>query len=170
MLLRQPASIQHHGKKLWCHGNRELLNERLHAVLCSKACPGEKIIEAIDLAQLWRAENLAVISGFHTPVEKECLRIFLRGPQRIVICPARGLDPFQLPSDWQQKFTRGELLIVSPFDSSIRRPTKETAEIRTRLVLSLAQSKTIIHASPGGFLSRLIASDQLSQSFAVPKA
>jgi hypothetical protein len=87
-----------------------------------------------------------------------------------VICPARGLDPFQLPAEWQQKFKRDELLIVSPFDSSIRRPTKETAEIRTRLVLSLAQSKTIIHASPGGFLSRLIASDQLSQSFAVSKA
>lgn len=156
MLLRQPGSIQHQGRKLWHHGNRELLNERLHAVLCSKACPGEKIIEAIDLAQQWRVENRAVISGFHTPVEKECLRIFLRGPQRIVICPARGLDPFQLPAEWQQKFKRGELLIISPFDSSIRRPTKETAELRTRLVLSLAQSKTIIHASPGGFLSRLI--------------
>jgi hypothetical protein len=75
-----------------------------------------------------------------------------------------------LPPDWQQKFTRGELLIVSPLDSSIRRPTRETAEIRTRLVLSLAQSKTIIHASPGGFLSKLISSDQLNRPFAVSKA
>lgn len=125
MLLRQPASIQHQGRKLWCHGNRELLNERLHGILCSRACPGEKIIEAIDLAQRWRAENRAIVSGFHTPVEKECLRIFLRGPQHIVICPARGLDPFRLPTEWQQKFKRGELLIISPFDSSIRRPTKE---------------------------------------------
>jgi predicted Rossmann fold nucleotide-binding protein DprA/Smf involved in DNA uptake len=155
MLLRQPASIQHKGRTLWCHGNRELLNERLYAVLCSKACPGEKIIEAIDLAQKWRAENRPVISGFHTPVEKECLRIFLRGPQRIVICPARGLDPFQLAAEWQPKFKRSELLIVSPFDSAIRRPTKETAEIRTRLVFSLAQSKTIIHASPGGLIDRI---------------
>src|SRR5438128_4557451 len=154
MLLRQPASIHHQGRKLWCDGNRQRLNVRLHAVLCSRACPGEKIIEAIDLAQQWRAENRAVISGFHTPVEKECLRIFLRGPQRIVICPARGLDPFQLPPECQQKFKRGELLIISPFDSSIRRPTKETAELRTRLVLSLAQSMTIIHAQPGGTLDQ----------------
>jgi hypothetical protein len=78
----------------------------LHAVLCSKACPGDKIIEAIDLAQKRRAENRAMISGFHTPVEKECLRIFLRGPQRIVICPARGMDPFLLPREWEQKFKR----------------------------------------------------------------
>jgi predicted Rossmann fold nucleotide-binding protein DprA/Smf involved in DNA uptake len=122
MLLRQPASIQHQARGLWCHGNRELLDEQLHGILCSKACPGEKIIEAIDLAQRWRAENRAVISGFHTPVEKECLRIFLRGPQRIVICPARGLDPFQVPPDWQQKFKRGDLLIISSFLASEASP------------------------------------------------
>lgn len=156
MLLREPTPIRHDGRKLWCHGNRELLNETLHAVLCSKACPGDKIIEAIDLAQRWRVENRPLISGFHTPVEKECLRIFLRGPQHIVICPARGVDLFQLPAEWQPKFKRGELLIVSPFDSLIRRPTRETAEVRTRLVLSLAQSRTIIHASPGGVLSQLL--------------
>ncbi len=158
MLLRAPIAAKWRDWRLWYHGDASLLNSQLNALFCSRACPGEKIIEAIDLAQRWRAENRAVISGFHTPVEKECLRIFLRGPQRIVICPARGLDPFQLPADWQPKFTHGELLIVSPFDSSVRRPTKETAEIRTCLVLSLAQSKTIIHASPGGSLSRLAAS------------
>jgi hypothetical protein len=157
MLLREPASIKHAGHKLWSHGNTELLNERLHAVLCSKACPGDKIIEAIDLAQRWRAENRAVIGGFHTPVEKECLRIFLRGPQRIVICPARGLDPFLLPLEWREKFKRGEILIASPFDSSIRRPTKESAELRTRFVLSIAVSRTIIHAQPGGLTDRLLA-------------
>jgi predicted Rossmann fold nucleotide-binding protein DprA/Smf involved in DNA uptake len=170
MILKDPVALRWKDRSLWAHGNGSLLEVSLSALLCSKTCPGAKILEAQDLAQRWRAENRAVISGFHTPVEKECLRTFLRGPQHIVICPARGLDPFQLPADWQPKFTRGELLIVSPFDSSVRRPTKETAEIRTRLVLSLAQSKTIIHASPGGFLSRLIASDQLSQSFAVSKA
>src|SRR5207249_8008247 len=102
-----------------------------------------------------RAENRAVVSGFHTAVEKECLRIFLRGPQPIIICPARGIDPFQLPGDWQTKYDRGELLIISSFDSSIRRPTKETAEIRNRLVVDLATNIMIIHASPGGHLEQL---------------
>src|SRR2546427_3016240 len=117
MLLRKPTTIKGQRRKLWSHGNASLLDLSLDGLLCSKACPGEKIIEAIDLAQRWRAENRAVISGFHTAVEKECLRIFLRGPQRIVICPARGIDPFQLPPQWQTKFDRQELLIVSPFDS-----------------------------------------------------
>jgi predicted Rossmann fold nucleotide-binding protein DprA/Smf involved in DNA uptake len=155
VLLCKPAVIDWQGRTLWSHGNAELLDQPLDALLCSKACPGAKVIEAMDLAQRWRAENRAVISGFHTLVEKECLRVFLRGPQSIVICPARGLDPFQLPVEWQTKFQRGELLLVSLFDSAIRRPTRETAETRTRLVLALAQRHAIIHATPGGLLDRL---------------
>ncbi len=157
MLLRAPTAAKWRKWRLWYHGDVSLLDSELNALFCSRACPGDKIIEAIDLAQRWRAENRPVISAFHTPVEKECLRIFLRGPQRIVICPARGLDPFQLPVEWQQKFKRGELLIITPFDSSIRRPTKEAAELRTRLVLSLARCKTIIHAQPGGLIARLVS-------------
>jgi hypothetical protein len=128
MILHKPTTLTRKRHNLWSHGNTALFDEPLNAVLYSKACPGEKVLEAIDLAQQWRSENRAVVSGFHIPVEKECLRNFLRGPQHIVICPARGVDPFQLPADWQPKFKRGELLIVSPFNSSIRRPTKETAE------------------------------------------
>ena len=155
MLLRAPTVAKWRGWKLWYYGDVSLLDSRLDALLCSRACPGDKIIEAIDLAQRWRAENRAIISGFHTPVEKECFRIFLRGPQQVVVCPARGLDPFQLPNEWGAKFKCGELLIISPFDSSIRRPTKETAEARNKLVVDLATSVTIIHASAGGHLEQL---------------
>jgi predicted Rossmann fold nucleotide-binding protein DprA/Smf involved in DNA uptake len=155
MLLRKPTVIDWQGRTLWSHGNAALLDRPLDALLCSKACPGAKIIEAMNIAQRWRAENRAVISGFHTLVEKECLRIFLRGPQSIVICPARGLDPFQLSMDWQTKFQRGELLLVSLFDPTIHRPTRVTAETRTRLVFALAQRHTIIHATPGGLLDQL---------------
>jgi hypothetical protein len=46
---------------------------------------------------------------------------------------------------------------VSPFNSSIRRPTEETAEARTHLVLDLATEHTIIYATPNGLLDRLAA-------------
>jgi predicted Rossmann fold nucleotide-binding protein DprA/Smf involved in DNA uptake len=164
MLLHKPATIDCKGRTLWSHGNAALLQQPLDALLCSRACPGAKIIEAMDLAQRWRAENRAIISGFHTSVEKECLRIFLRGPQPIIICPARGVEPFQLPSDWQTKYDRGELLIISPFDSLTRRPTKETAEIRNRLVVDVATDVTIIYASPGGQLEQLTKSSTSSST------
>jgi hypothetical protein len=76
-------------------------------------------MEAMDLAQRWRAENRAVISGFHTPVERECLRIFLRGSQPVVICPARGLDPFQLPADWSSELSAFRRQTAPPNGESI---------------------------------------------------
>ncbi len=155
MILRNPVEVVREGRTIWTHGDSRLLNQPLHGLLCSRTCPGAKIIAALDLAQQWRAENRSIISGFHTPVEKECLRIFLRGPQPLVICRARGLAPFQLPTEWQTKYDRGELLIISPFDLSVRRPTKEIAEARTRLVFQLAQNHTIIHASPHGLIDQL---------------
>ena len=124
MILRNPQKMMKKETTLWFHGNISLTDEPLSALLCSARCPGAKILEAHDLAQRWRAENRPVISGFHTAVEKKCLRIFLRGPQHVAICPARCLDPFQLPIEWQPKFDRRELLILSPFDSSIHRPPK----------------------------------------------
>jgi hypothetical protein len=157
MLLRDPRSFAWGDRRLWVHGNASLLEAPVDALLCSKACPGSKIVEAMDLAQRWRAENRAVIGGFHTPVEKECLRIFLRGRQPIVICTARGIDPFQLPKEWCTKFQRNELLLVSCFDHIVRRPTRKTAEIRTRLVLDLASHHRIIYAAPGGLLESLRA-------------
>ncbi len=105
------------------------------------------------------APRTALSSAPFTPRSKKsasCLRIFLRGPQSLVICPARGIDPFQLAKDWTEKFQRNEILILSPFPAIIRRPTKETAEERTRLVLDLAVQHTAIYADVGGSLDKLM--------------
>jgi hypothetical protein len=63
MILKNPAALNWKGRKLWSHGNAELLREPLSAVLCSKACPGAKVLEAIDLAQQSRSEKTALSSA-----------------------------------------------------------------------------------------------------------
>jgi hypothetical protein len=50
VLLRKPAMIVRQGRTLWSHGNAVLLDQPLDTLLCSKVCPGAKIIEAMDLA------------------------------------------------------------------------------------------------------------------------
>ena len=56
-------------------GNQELLQAQKLALFCSRKCPGNLILKAYDLARSLRDAGTTVISGFHTPVEKECLRI-----------------------------------------------------------------------------------------------
>ena len=62
-------------------GNVGLLRNRKVALFCSAHTPGDAILRAHDAARRMRDEGVTVISGFHSPIEKECLRILLRGKQ-----------------------------------------------------------------------------------------
>ena len=71
-------------------GNLEILRARLMALFCSVKCPGKLILETYDLAHKLREEGVTVISGFHSPMERECLEILLRGTAPVVLCRCRG--------------------------------------------------------------------------------
>ncbi len=131
-------------------GNVRLLEERLTALFCSQRCPGDLILKTYDLARAMRDARVPVIGGFQTPMEKECLRLLLRGSQPVVICPARGIDNMRVPLDWRTAMEEDRLLILSPFSSNRRRPTAELAAQRNDLVADLAQRVFIAHAAPGG--------------------
>src|SRR6266487_6902027 len=68
--------------------NMALLARKLLALFCSTKCPGRLILETYDLAHKLRQAEFAIVSGFHTPVERECLNVLLRGPAPVIICPA----------------------------------------------------------------------------------
>jgi predicted Rossmann fold nucleotide-binding protein DprA/Smf involved in DNA uptake len=138
-------------------GNLDLLAQPSIALFCSARCPGSAILAAYDQAAHWRDTGRCVISGFHSPMEKECLRILLRGPQPIIICPARSLENLRLPSDWKASMAAGRLLILSCFPASQRRATAELAARRNDLVAALADEVWFAHIAPGGQMERLAA-------------
>ena len=131
-------------------GNLDLLEERLTALFCSSRCPGDLILKTYDLARAMRDAGVPVIGGFQTPMEKECLRLLLRGSQPVVVCPARGIENMRVPRDWRPAISHGRLLVLSPFSASQRRPTAGLAAQRNDLVTDLAQRVFIAHAAPGG--------------------
>jgi predicted Rossmann fold nucleotide-binding protein DprA/Smf involved in DNA uptake len=98
---------------------------------------------------------VTVVSGFHSPVEKECLRILLRGKQPIIICLARALEKIRLPVAWRLALDAGRLLILSPFEKYPPRPTNESAQRRNELVAALSDDALIIHAERGGSVARI---------------
>ena len=130
-------------------GNLSLLDAPLTALFCSNRCPGDLILKTYDLARAMRDTGVPVIGGFQTPMERECLRLLLRGEQPVVICPARGIDAMRIPRDWRPALDDGRLLVLSPFPSTVRRPRAELAAQRNDLVADLAQRVFIAHAAPG---------------------
>jgi hypothetical protein len=140
--------------QLHLRGAPGLLGEPLTALFCSARCPGDAILRTYDQAAHWRDTGRAVISGFHSPMEKECLRILLRGRQPIVLCPARGL-PVRIAPELRPALAAGRLLIVTAFSSSERRATTDLAERRNLLVASLATDVWFAHVTSGGRMERL---------------
>jgi predicted Rossmann fold nucleotide-binding protein DprA/Smf involved in DNA uptake len=134
------------------HGNLDLLHSRPLALFCSIKCPGDIILGTYDLIRALRDAGVPMIGGFHSPMEKECLRLLLRGTQPVVICPARSLDSMRVPTAWKGPLAAGRLLILSPFKKNQRHMTAEMARTRNAFVAALADQILVAHAEPGGKL------------------
>jgi predicted Rossmann fold nucleotide-binding protein DprA/Smf involved in DNA uptake len=142
-------------QRFWAIGNRRILDRHLLGFICSSRCQGQVILRIYDLARELRDAGIPIISGFHSPMEKECLYLLLRGDQPVVICPGRGIDGMRLSAAWRKEMSRNRLLLLSPFEPRLRRPTKALAEIRNRFVAMIADSVLVAHAEPGSKTERL---------------
>ena len=136
-------------------GNLDLLALQKTGLFCSARCPGDAILRTYDQAAKWRDEGRCIISGFHSPVEKECLRILLRGSQPVIICPARSLENMRLAPDWKKPFSDSRLLILSCFSGNEDRVTSTLATRRNEFVAALADEVWFAHVAPGGQMQRL---------------
>lgn len=135
-------------------GPAALLDRPATAFLCSTRCPGDKVLEAYDWARGQCDEGGAVISGFHTPVEKDVLAILARRGANILWATARDL-PKTTPKELQPAVEEGRLMILSPFNyGHPSRPTRESCSFRNRFVLGFTTDRYLPHVAAGSSLAR----------------
>lgn len=135
-------------------GNLEILRGRKLALFCSVKCPGDLILKTYDAARELRDAGVTVIGGFHSPMEKECLALLLRGRQPIIFCPARGLEEMRLPVELKKPLDEGRLLLLSPFGEKDRRINARLAIRRNEFVAALADEVLVAYAEAGGKTER----------------
>lgn len=136
-------------------GNSGILKHRKTAFLCSRTCPAHIVLKAYDWATEQRAKGYCVISGFHSQIEKDVFHYLLKGAQPIILALARGMKK-RLEPEIQKALGENRLLIVSPFDESVKRITSNTSQVRNELMADLADEIFVAHASPGGNVDKLI--------------
>jgi len=136
--------------QIWTLGNLDILKRPLLGFFCSVKCPGNLILQTYDLARVLRGEGIPVISGFHSPIEKDCLELLLRGTEPIVFCPARSIENMRLRKELKEPINDGRLLLLSPFEGKVRRPTIQISEQRNRFVSAMATSIFVTHAERDG--------------------
>lgn len=131
------------------------------AFFCSNACPGDLILKAQDWANAREPDRVPVIGGFHTPIERDVLRILLRGAAPVTIVLARAVQGYRASPALKAAVTAGTAQIVSPFPATQSRTTAATAEARNRHILTLCGSILFAHAAPGG-KTEALASEALA--------
>jgi predicted Rossmann fold nucleotide-binding protein DprA/Smf involved in DNA uptake len=144
---KQPASYA-------ALGNGNLLHTRKLGLFCSVRCPGKVILQTYELARFLRYARVTVVGGFHSPMERECLRLLLGGTAPLIVCPARSIDGMRVPPDWRASLEQGRLLVLSPFRGEQRRVTARLAAERNAFVASVADALFVTYAEPGGKTER----------------
>jgi predicted Rossmann fold nucleotide-binding protein DprA/Smf involved in DNA uptake len=128
-------------------GLPQILQNKKTAIFCSNKCPASLILQAHDLAKQWVKQNITVVSGFHSPVEQECLKILERGTQPVIICPARSIDNIRI-RPYLSRLVEARLLMLSPFALKAKRMTSKMAWERNRFVAALADTIFVVYAEP----------------------
>lgn len=136
-------------------GNRDHLALPLLGFFCSAKCPGNLILDTYDLARALRDAGIPVIGGFHSPMERECLDLLLRGKQPVVVCPARSIHRMRVPPTWKPALEAGRLLVLSPFPKSCPSPKAELAVRRNQFVAALSDTIFVVHAAVGSKTEQL---------------
>jgi len=137
-------------KRIFSLGSLDILQQLPLGLFCSVKCPGGLILKTYDLARELRDKGAAVISGFHSPMEKECLSLLLRGNQPVIWCLAKRLKTRGVPKECTGPLAEGRLLLFSPFGETVKRATEETAFFRNEFVAALADRVFVAHAARGG--------------------
>jgi hypothetical protein len=66
-------------------GDTAVLRNRSLGLVCSIQCPGSIIIKTFDAIRELRDAAVTVMGGFHSPMERQCLDILLRGSQPVIL-------------------------------------------------------------------------------------
>jgi predicted Rossmann fold nucleotide-binding protein DprA/Smf involved in DNA uptake len=135
-------------------GNKDILNNYKIGFLCSRKVPANIILKTYDWAIEQRDKGVCVVSGFHSKIEKDVFDILAKGTQPIILVLARGMM-----KRWVKKIIKlvddGRLLIISPFNEKVRRPTKDTAFKRNKVIAEMSDKIFIPYSNDNGNLSHL---------------
>ena len=125
-------------------GNKQLLSLHKIGFIASRNTSTLDIIPTLDwAAEMSREKDIAVVSGFQSPLEKDVLKFLLRGVCPIIIVLARGMyrklpEPLQSPMDQQR------ILVISNEPDTITRVSEITDHKRNEYVKSISDEMKII--------------------------
>ena len=125
-------------------GNKQLLNLQKIGFIASRHASTLDIIPTLDwAAKISRQKDIAVVSGFQSPLEKDVLKFLLRGVCPIIIVLARGMYR-KLPVYLNEATNQNRLLCISLERDNITRVSEVSAHKRNEHIKLIVDELKIV--------------------------
>ena len=107
-----------------------------------------------------KQKDIVIVSGFHSKMERDVLKILLQGECGIIVVLARGMYR-KLPKQYEEAMLQNRLLIISYEKESVIRVSEATAHKRNNYVREIAdemQTSICYYRNESHKLTKLILS------------
>jgi predicted Rossmann fold nucleotide-binding protein DprA/Smf involved in DNA uptake len=133
--------------KIWCLGDPAILNRRLLGIISARQIDSDLALKSSHLInELSSLTEVSFVSGWHSPLEEEALRLLLTHGQLIVFCVPKSLHRFVPPAELESRVRNGEALLLTHCSPKAKRISRDASIRRNQLVMGLATAVLVLSA------------------------
>ena len=152
--IRPPANLKSFfgGKveTLWSLGDSSILSRRLLGIVSARQTDSDLALKSSQLLkQLALPKQAAFIGGWHSPLEKEALKVVLAAAVPLVFCIPKALDRFVMSVDMENRVNDRQVLLLTHCSPKAKRITRNASIRRNQMVADLAGALLVLSAPAG---------------------
>lgn len=133
-------------------GNTSLLDRKMIGYFASSNIASLSVLPTLDWAtKVAKREDLAIVSGFHSKMEREVLDFLLRGKCGIACVLARSIYK-EIPDKFREAYNAGRTLFIAPFKTSATRTSRHLCQQRNEYVASISDELVFSSLTPDSSL------------------
>ena len=141
-------------------GNTSLLDRNKIGYFASSKIASLSVLPTLDWAtEVSEREDVAIVSGFHSKMEREVLDFLLRGKCGIICVLARSIYK-KIPEKFREAYNAKRVLFIAPFKTSATRTSRHLCQQRNEYVASISDSLVFSSLTPDSSLYSLTHSEK----------
>lgn len=136
-------------------GNISLLDQKKIGYFASSKIASLSVLPTLDWAtEIAKQDDIAIMSGFHSKMEREVLDILLRGRCGIICVLARPIYKV-IPEKYRNAFAQNRVLFVSHNTSKSTMTSRHLCQKRNEYIASISNELVFSSLSPDSSLYAL---------------
>lgn len=129
-------------------GNTSLLERWKIGYFASGTIAALSVLPTLDwVSEVAKREEVAVVSGFHSKMEREVLDFLLRGKCGIICVLARSIYK-SVPPKYREAYAAGRVLFVTPFNTSAVMTSRHLCRLRNEYVANISDELVFSSLTP----------------------